>query len=149
MRTDKQIAASRANGAKSRGPLSPEGKTRSARNSLKHGLLARIVVLPDESSSRFENFVALLNEALHPETAMDHLLIGKMAAAHWRQIRIWNREREGDKTLGDEEMKLDRQFFRSFDRYLRIRSAQEYFLQKRTRPQEPDKPTEDGQEGIQ
>ncbi len=46
-----------------------------------------------------------------------------MAAAHWRQMRIWTLERQGDKTLSDYEMRLDRQFFRSLDRYLRLRTV--------------------------
>ena len=45
MPSDRKIAANRANGALSRGPKTPEGKARSARNSLKHGLLARAILL--------------------------------------------------------------------------------------------------------
>ena len=122
MRSEKQIAASRANGARSRGPKTPEGKARAARNSLRHGLLARAVVLEDESRAKFDTLVCQLNEALQPQSAIEHLFIGKMAAAHWRQLRIWELERAGHASLNDLEMRLDRQFFRTFDRYLRLKT---------------------------
>jgi hypothetical protein len=38
MATDRQIAANRRNGALGRGPKTPEGKARSSRNALRHGL---------------------------------------------------------------------------------------------------------------
>jgi hypothetical protein len=75
MRTERQIEASRANGAKSRGPVTPEGKRNSCGNALKHGLLAD-----------FEH-------ELQPETTMEYLLMQKMAAAQWRQFRLWGMEK--------------------------------------------------------
>src|SRR5579872_2186828 len=112
MPTDKQIAASRNNGARSRGPVTPEGKASSSRNSTIHGALAKAVVLHGESRQRFNTLVATLNSSLKPETEIDHLLVGKMAAAHWRQLRLWNLEKRGEKGCDDHEMRLDRQFFR-------------------------------------
>ena len=121
MPTDKQIEASRANGARSRGPVTEDGKARSARKDPRKGL-AQAVLLPGESRARFNELLEHLNEALQPETAIDHLMIGKMAASHWRQIRIWDQEKHGEKNLTDLEMRLDRQFCRSLDRYLKLRT---------------------------
>ena len=47
-----RAAASRRNGARSRGPVTAAGKARSARNATKHGLRARNVVLDDEERGR-------------------------------------------------------------------------------------------------
>ena len=42
--SDRKCQANRANAQKSTGPRSPEGKRRSSRNALKHGLLSSQVV---------------------------------------------------------------------------------------------------------
>jgi hypothetical protein len=85
-------------------------------------LLARTLLADGESRGRFDALLHVLNDALHPESALEHLLVGKMAAAHWRQLRIWNLEREGERNFNDLEMRLDRQFFRALDRYIRLRN---------------------------
>ena len=63
MSTEKQIAANRANGARSRGPKTPEGKARAARNSTRHGLLARSILREGESRDRFDHLLHLLNSS--------------------------------------------------------------------------------------
>src|ERR1700761_7701695 len=45
MATPAQVAANQANSQKSTGPKSPDGKTRSSRNSFKHGLYSKDLVL--------------------------------------------------------------------------------------------------------
>ncbi len=150
MRTDKQIAASKANGAKSRGPVTPRGRAVSSANSLRHGLLARTVVLPGESLQRFHDLHRSLHEELMPATAVELLLVNKMAVAHWRQMRVWGMEKahilsqapadpspdapsRDRSTLVDRaqscgimsqyEAGCDRQFSRSLDRFLKFRAA--------------------------
>ena len=128
MRTEKQIAASRANGARSRGPKSP----RDADDPGNYKGLGRAIVFEGESRRGFEKLAFNLAGNLKPETHMEYLLVGKMAAAHWRQLRIWNLERKGDNSLADHEMRLDRQFYRTLTNYLKLRDARETFLRKRT-----------------
>lgn len=89
MPTSKQIAASRANGALSKGPVSLQGKLNSSRNSLRHGLLARTVVLEDESTPRFLELLRALTDEFHPASATQLMLVETMAVARWRQIRTW------------------------------------------------------------
>jgi hypothetical protein len=80
-----RAAASRKNGAKSRGPKTPEGKARASQNALKHGLRARRwVVLADESETEFKRLEAALIEELAPDGVLQSLLAQRVAAAAWR-----------------------------------------------------------------
>jgi len=86
--------ASRRNGAKSRGPRTPEGKARSARNALKHGLRAQhYVVLGDEDLTAFDALEAALTAELAPEGALQAVLVRRIAAA-WRLERAERIEAE-------------------------------------------------------
>lgn len=94
-RTLAQIEASRRNGAKSHGPITPEGKHRSSRNASTHGLLARTVLLEGESNSRFQSLLAGLLAEYQPRTPTEFGLVESMAINRWRQLRVWGLERAG------------------------------------------------------
>jgi hypothetical protein len=80
--------ASRKNGARSRGPKTPEGKARSARNALKHGLRAeKYLVLPDEDAAELRALESALVEELAPAGALQTILAGRIARAAWRLMR--------------------------------------------------------------
>ena len=80
--------ASRRNGAKSRGPKTPEGKARSAQNALKHGMRAqKYVVLPDEDAVEFQALEAALLDELAPEGVLQTVLARRVAVAAWRLAR--------------------------------------------------------------
>ena len=125
--------ASRKNGAKSRGPKTPEGKARSAQNALRHGLRAeKFVVVGDEDPQEFAALEAALVEDLAPEGALQTLLAGRIARAAWRLERAERIEaqlfaREMDGLFGDGDLGLalirDGNGARAFDVLLRYRGA--------------------------
>jgi hypothetical protein len=92
MRTRKQIAASRANGAKSRGPATIEGKAVSRLNALKHGLTARTVVLSNEKDARFQALLDFYTAKYQPADEDEFLCIEEMVVHQWRLRRLWGLE---------------------------------------------------------
>jgi hypothetical protein len=94
MSSNRRIKASRANGAKSRGPVTPEGKQKSSGNSARHNLLSSVIVLRDEKLETFNQLHASLISEFNPQSAAQSALVETMAAARWRLLRIWAIERE-------------------------------------------------------
>jgi hypothetical protein len=88
----KRALASRANGAKSHGPTSIAGKRRSSANSTRHGLLAKCVVLENESTNVFGQFFDEHLQKLNPADGLEYAAVEEMAAAAWRLRRIWKIE---------------------------------------------------------
>jgi hypothetical protein len=85
----RRINASRANAARSTGPITPEGKERSSANAIRHGLLAKCVVLENESGPCFDDLVAQHTERFAPADGVEFGMIEEMAAAYWRMRRAW------------------------------------------------------------
>jgi hypothetical protein len=80
--------SARRNGAKSRGPVTPEGRARSSANSLRHGLTASNVVLHGESREDFDLLLADYVDQFRPATRVEMELIESMAVARWRLRRL-------------------------------------------------------------
>ena len=88
MSTQKRIDSSNANGAKSRGPVTPEGRARSRAARLTHGLTSGQIVLEYESEKAFN---ALREEYLaeyQPQTRSRFDLVDHLVAARWRLNRV-------------------------------------------------------------
>jgi hypothetical protein len=127
-----RAAASRRNGAKSRGPKTADGKARSARNALKHGLCAEKFVVGDEDAREFAALEAALTAELPPEGAVQGLLAGRIVRAAWRLQRADQIEGElfadqmqgpfGDGDLGLALIR-DGNGARAFDTLLRYRAS--------------------------
>jgi hypothetical protein len=109
-----RIESSRANGAKSHGPVTPEGKiasaensklstgpvtpegkARSSRNAITHGMLAAAIVLDNEGDTAlFTSELSDLEDEHQPRTPTEIRHIRVMAVANWRQMRIWSLEKQ-------------------------------------------------------
>jgi hypothetical protein len=125
-----RAAASRANGARSRGPRTVEGKARSARNALKHGLRAeQHVVVLEEDRDEFATLETALAAELAPDGALQSFLARRVARAAWRLARADRVEaelfEEQDVPSGRLGLALirDGNGSRSFETLLRYRGA--------------------------
>jgi hypothetical protein len=104
MPTLAQIEAARRNGAKSKGPVTAEGKQSSAQNAVRHGLSAkRLLVLSNECDETFVAFLKQFEEKLKPVDQIEHGFVLQAAAARWRLRRAWIIE------TGLIDMKMDAQ----------------------------------------
>jgi hypothetical protein len=83
--SERRAAAARANGAKSRGPVTAIGKANSSRNSHRHGLRSRTLFADPESAAQLTALVASFERTLQPRTEIERTLIGTMALVRWRQ----------------------------------------------------------------
>jgi hypothetical protein len=79
--------SARINGAKSRGPITPEGKERSSKNALRHGLAAESLPLINESRERFAAMLADYVEVFQPANAVEEDLVEDMVDNRWRKRR--------------------------------------------------------------
>jgi len=88
VRSPAQIEAARRNGAKSRGPVTDDGKARSRMNALRHGLSAKEHLLLDgEDPAAWDELLVGLVSQLEPETVLEAELVRRLASALWRQDR--------------------------------------------------------------
>jgi hypothetical protein len=93
MSTIKQIEANGRNGKLSTGPKTAQGKTTSAKNARKHGLLSKDTLLPDEDPETFEDLAEGLRAALAPEGRLETELAERIVVLTWRLRRIGKAER--------------------------------------------------------
>ena len=92
--TPRQMA-SRINGAKSRGPITPEGKAISSMNAAKHNIFSSPkVILKNESPAEYEDEIRELTEKYQPNGLEERRSIINYVLNYWRLERIWEMEAE-------------------------------------------------------
>ena len=93
----KKLEANRQNGKKSTGPRTPEGKQRSRLNALKHGILAKAVVIQGgpgkEKRGEFDQLLTELWQHYTPQGPVEEMLVERMATLKWRLARVYRSER--------------------------------------------------------
>ena len=90
--TESQSAAARANGARSRGPVSPEGKERSATNATRHGLSSRRLLVDGESEDDLNALRVYWMRQLQPLSGAEREVAEEVVAAEWRLRRCQKAE---------------------------------------------------------
>jgi hypothetical protein len=130
---------------KRKGPRTTAGKAIASRNSLKHGIFAKAVLLKSESRSEYDSLLNGLQEYLKPEGALEEILVEKLAVLFWRYRRLIATETNEVETGGGSvnvdfcpdsiilgrfpryEASIDRSFDRTFtqlERFQRMRLGQ-------------------------
>jgi hypothetical protein len=94
MTTLAKIESNRRNGQLSHGPRTPEGKAVVSRNATKHGIFAKVPVLPGESPEQWESHRAGVVESLAPVGLLEVNLAERAALLLWRLQRLARYEAE-------------------------------------------------------
>jgi len=94
--TEKQLAANRANALQSTGPRTAQGRAVSRWNALQHGVLARALIPPAlepyESRDEFAALLQTLRQELSPQSAIEEILVERIATSYWRLARLLRAE---------------------------------------------------------
>ncbi len=111
MATNAQINANRENAKQSTGPRTPEGKERSSKNALKHGLLALDSVIPGEDPADFDRHLTLYEDTYNPANCVERELVLQIADSAWRMRRL-SRIEATVMTAGIERTRVHQETFR-------------------------------------
>ncbi|WP_027133252.1 hypothetical protein [Geminicoccus roseus] len=158
-RTAAQAEASRRNGARSRGPRTPEGRRRSAQNARTHGLRARSFQLAPDDAERFARLEAGIGQRFRPREPAEHDACRRLAIAFWQsqqldrlEARIWPRVQAGDHrplaTLLRYRPGVERALRRALAELQASRpAAPSTVCTNEPEPLKPDRPNEPGNNG--
>jgi hypothetical protein len=88
----KQIEANRGNAQKSTGPVTEEGKLRSRRNAVRHGLTAETVIGALEDAEDYRTFEQIIMADYDAQSAVERELVLRLASVLWRLRRATTME---------------------------------------------------------
>lgn len=88
VRSALQAAASALNGARSKGPKTPEGKSASSLNSLRHGFTASNLLLPGEDAQEYERHLGGYFATFTPATLPEAQVVAQVGDLAWKLERL-------------------------------------------------------------
>jgi hypothetical protein len=90
--SERKVEANRRNARLSTGPKTPAGKQAIRFNALKHGLLAKAVIIPKgpakEGRREFQDVLRRFQRELGPQGVQEELQVERLAVAYWRRRRV-------------------------------------------------------------
>src|SRR3954454_25334133 len=92
MTTYKQIEAKRRNARHSTGPITEEGRLRSRRNAVRHGLTAETVIGALEDAEDYKAFEAAVTADYDAQSTVERELVLRLASLLWRIRRATTME---------------------------------------------------------
>src|SRR4051812_39607845 len=92
MTSFRQIEANRRNARRSTGPITEEGKLRSRRNAVRHGLTAETVIGALEDAEDYGAFEAAVIADYDAQSAVERELVLRLASLLWRIRRATTME---------------------------------------------------------
>ena len=106
-----QQNASRSNGAKSHGPVTPEGKDIAKMNAFKHGFCGDLIMLPGESHSAYNHIFQDYMYRFQPEDHVTFSVVEELTKLHWEMRRGWTDQRNSVIIrIEDQRRVFDREF---------------------------------------
>jgi hypothetical protein len=88
-RSPAKIEANRRNAQRSTGPITPEGKARSSKNALRHGVHSTLPVIPGlEWNEDWATHRAGILKSLAPKGTLEEALAERVALCLWRLKRV-------------------------------------------------------------
>jgi hypothetical protein len=94
--SERKLRANRENAQKSTGPKTAGGKAASSKNSVKHGLHARDIIIDcntvKENKADYDQLLSSLIEEFQPDSPFQEYLVRKIANCIWRSRRVINAE---------------------------------------------------------
>ncbi len=141
---DKRSGTSAANGAKSKGPKTPEGKAVARLNAMRHGIYSEMTVVDFEEERELVAFGKRMRVELAPVGELELALADRLVSLAWRIRRLTsiegelledgNKERQPSRAFGGYtgeklqrlsryETTLDRQLYRTLHELQRLQAA--------------------------